>query len=115
MTHTSHDVLGIGNAIVDVIAHADEAFLARRGLVKGTMRIVGAAEADLLYSEMGPGVEMSGGSVANTVAGVASLGGRAAYIGRIRDDLLGRVCPRRRRGRAPRAASSSSPPTRSAP
>lgn len=91
MTRTSHDVLGIGNAIVDVIAHSDDAFLARRGLVKGTMRIVGAAEADLLYSDMGPGVEMSGGSVANTVAGVASLGGRAAYIGRIRDDLLGRV------------------------
>jgi len=91
MTRTDHDVLGIGNAIVDVIAHADDAFLARRGLVKGTMRIVGAADADLLYSEMGPGVEMSGGSVANTVAGVASFGGRAAYIGLVRDDLLGRV------------------------
>ena len=91
MTRTDHDVLGIGNAIVDVIAHADDAFLERRSLVKGTMRIVGAADADLLYGEMGPGVEMSGGSVANTVAGVASFGGRAAYIGRIRDDLLGRV------------------------
>lgn len=91
MTLTDHDVLGIGNAIVDVIAHANDAFLERRRLVKGTMRIVGAAEADLLYSEMGPGVEMSGGSVANTIAGVASFGGRAAYIGRVRDDLLGRV------------------------
>ncbi|HLJ19492.1 MAG TPA: adenosine kinase [Stellaceae bacterium] len=91
MTSATHDVVGIGNAIVDVIAHADEAFLARRGLVKGTTRLVDAAEADRLYAEMGPGVEMSGGSVANTMAGIASLGGRAGYIGLIRDDQMGQV------------------------
>jgi sugar/nucleoside kinase (ribokinase family) len=91
MASATHDVVGIGNAIVDVISHADEAFLARRGLVKGTMRIIDAIEADQLYAEMGPGVEMSGGSVANTMAGLASLGGRAGYIGLIRDDQLGQV------------------------
>jgi sugar/nucleoside kinase (ribokinase family) len=91
MPSASHDVVGIGNAIVDVIAHAEEGFLGMRGLVKGTMRIIDGGEADRLYGEMGPGVEMSGGSVANTMAGVASLGGRAAYIGKVRDDELGQV------------------------
>jgi sugar/nucleoside kinase (ribokinase family) len=91
MARATHDVVGIGNAIVDVIAHAEEAFLARRGLVKGTMRLIDAVEADRLYAEMGPGVEMSGGSVANTMAGLVSLGGRAGYIGKIRDDQLGEV------------------------
>ena len=91
MPSAAHDVVGIGNAIVDVIAQADEAFLARRGLVKGTTRLIDASEADRLYAEMGPGVEMSGGSVANTMAGLASLGGRAGYIGLIRDDQLGEV------------------------
>jgi sugar/nucleoside kinase (ribokinase family) len=91
MASAAHDVVGIGNAIVDVIAHADEAFLDRRGLVKGTTRLIDALEADRLYAEMGPGVEMSGGSVANTMAGLASLGGRAGYIGLIRDDQLGQV------------------------
>ena len=91
MTRAVHDVVGIGNAIVDVIARADEAFLERRGLVKGTTRLIDAREADRLYGEMGPGVEMSGGSVANTMAGIASLGGRASYLGLIRDDQLGQV------------------------
>ena len=91
MTSAAHDVVGIGNAIVDVISHAEEGFLARRGLVKGTTRLIDAVEADRLYAEMGPGVEMSGGSVANTMAGIASLGGRAGYIGLIRDDQLGQV------------------------
>ena len=91
MASATHDVVGIGNAIVDVIAHADEAFLSRRGLVKGTTRLIDATEADRLYAEMGPGVEMSGGSVANSMAGIASLGGRAGYIGLIRDDQLGEV------------------------
>jgi len=91
MPSAAHDVVGIGNAIVDVIAQADEAFLARRELVKGTTRLIDAGEADRLYAEMGPGVEMSGGSVANTMAGLASLGGRAGYIGLIRDDQLGEV------------------------
>jgi sugar/nucleoside kinase (ribokinase family) len=91
MASPAHDVVGIGSAIVDVIAHADEAFLARRSLTKGIMRLIDGLEADRLYGEMGPGVEMSGGSVANTMAGVASLGGRAGYIGLIRDDQLGQV------------------------
>ena len=86
-----HDVLGIGNAIVDVIAHTTDDFLAQHALVKGTMRIVDAQEAERLYDRMGPGLEISGGSVANTMAGIASLGGRGAYIGKVRDDLLGRV------------------------
>ncbi len=89
MSSAAHDVVGIGSAIVDVIAHADEAFLARRSLTKGIMRLIDGLEADRLYSEMGPGVEMSGGSVANTMAGIASLGGRAGYIGLLRDDQLG--------------------------
>jgi len=91
MASPAHDVVGIGSAIVDVIAHADEAFLARRSLTKGIMRLIEGLEADRLYAEMGPGVEMSGGSVANTMAGIASLGGRAGYIGLIRDDQLGQV------------------------
>lgn len=91
MASASLDVVGIGNAIVDVIAHADDAFLKKRGLVKGTMRIIDAAEAEALYGAMEPAVEMSGGSVANSVAGLASLGGRSAYIGKLRDDQLGAV------------------------
>jgi sugar/nucleoside kinase (ribokinase family) len=87
----SLDVVGIGNAIVDVIAHADEHFLAREGLVKGTMALIDAARADTLYSRMAPGLEMSGGSAGNTMAGLASLGGTGAYIGKIRDDQLGAV------------------------
>jgi sugar/nucleoside kinase (ribokinase family) len=85
------DVLGIGNAIVDVIAHAEEAFLARESLVKGTMALIDAGRAEALYRLMGPAVESSGGSAGNTMAGLASLGGRGAYIGKVRDDLLGEV------------------------
>lgn len=85
------DVLGIGNAIVDVLSHSDDAFLAGHGLPKGGMTLIDAGQADRLYEETGPGVEVSGGSCANTMAGIASLGGRAAYIGRVRDDGLGRT------------------------
>lgn len=91
MTAPSIDVVGIGNAIVDVLTRADEAFLARHGLVKGTMALVDAARAEALYREMGEGKEISGGSVANSIAGIASLGGRGAYIGKLRDDELGAV------------------------
>src|SRR5215468_3177172 len=91
MTAAKLDVVGIGNAIVDVIAHADEAFLAREGLVKGTMTLVDAPRAEALYRLMGPAVEISGGSVGNTMAGLASLGGTGAYIGKVRDDFLGQV------------------------
>lgn len=85
------DVLAIGNAIVDVIAAHDDDFLARHAIPKGSMRLVSAAEANALYGAMGPGREISGGSAANTTAGVAALGGRAAFIGRVSDDQLGRV------------------------
>lgn len=85
------DVVGIGNAIVDVFASADEAFLARNGLPKGAMTLIDAARAVDLYAQMGPGREMSGGSAGNTIAGLASLGGACAYIGRVRDDQLGEI------------------------
>src|SRR5271167_5201474 len=91
MTGGDLDVVGIGNAIVDVIAHTDEAFLAREGLVKGTMTLIDAPRAEALYQLMGPAVEVSGGSVGNTMAGLASLGGTGAYIGKVRDDFLGQV------------------------
>jgi sugar/nucleoside kinase (ribokinase family) len=91
MTSANFDVVGIGNAIVDVIAHADDAFVAREGLVKGTMTLVDAPRAEALYQVMGPAVEISGGSVGNTMAGLASLGGTGAYIGKVRDDFLGQV------------------------
>ena len=85
------DVVGIGNALVDVLSHADEALVVRQGLAKGTMHLVDEARARALYEAMGPGVEMSGGSAANTVVGVASFGGRAHYVGKVRDDQLGDV------------------------
>jgi len=85
------DVIGIGNALVDVLSHADEDAVTRQGLVKGTMHLVDEARARTLYEAMGPGVEMSGGSAANTVVGVASFGGRAHYVGKVRDDQLGEV------------------------
>ena len=86
-----YDVAAIGNAIVDVIAPADEAFLAAERLTKGAMILIDAARAHELYARMAPGIETSGGSAGNTVAGVASLGGRAAYIGKVAADELGEV------------------------
>jgi sugar/nucleoside kinase (ribokinase family) len=91
MMQASFDVVGIGNAIVDVIAHTEEEFLAREGLVKGTMTLIDADRAEALYQMMGPAIESSGGSAGNTMAGLASLGGCGAYIGKVRDDLLGQV------------------------
>ena len=88
---TPLDVLGIGNAIVDVLSPTDDATIARHELPKGTMTLIDADRAEALYGQMGPAVEVSGGSCANTVAGIASLGGRSAYIGRVRDDELGRI------------------------
>jgi sugar/nucleoside kinase (ribokinase family) len=85
------DVVGIGNAIVDVIAHADDGFLAKHRLNKGAMTLIDAARAEQIYAVMGPGIECSGGSAGNTMAGLASLGGRGAYIGKVRDDQLGQV------------------------
>ena len=85
------DVVGIGNALVDVLSHAGEDFLRRHGLPKGTMQLVDEARAGELYAAMGPGIEVSGGSAANTIVGVASFGGRAAYVGKVRNDQLGDV------------------------
>jgi sugar/nucleoside kinase (ribokinase family) len=85
------DVVGIGNALVDVLSQADDAMLGRQGLVKGSMHLVDEDRARALYDAMGPGVEVSGGSAANTMVGVASFGGRAHYVGKVRDDQLGEV------------------------
>jgi len=91
MTDPQFDVIGIGNAIVDVLAHADDEFLAAEGLTKGTMTLIDAEEAKRLYQKIGPAVESSGGSAANTIAGLASLGGQGAFIGKVHDDQLGEV------------------------
>jgi sugar/nucleoside kinase (ribokinase family) len=88
---TLKDVVGIGNAMVDILAPADEAFLAEHGLVKGGMTLVDASQAASIHKAMGPGVEMSGGSVGNTMAGLASLGGTGSFIGKVRDDQLGGI------------------------
>ncbi len=88
---TTFDVVGIGNALVDVLTHETDDFLASNGLVKGSMTLIDTGRAEELYSAMGPGIEVSGGSAANTIAGVASFGGQAAYIGRVFDDELGTV------------------------
>jgi len=85
------DVVGIGNALVDVIAHAGDSFLVTHGLVKGSMELVDTERALQLYRALGPAVQMSGGSAANTMCGVASLGGSAAYIGKVSEDDLGAV------------------------
>ena len=91
MTSAAFDVLGIGNAIVDVITHADDSFLTKHALVKGSMALIDEAQAETLYGAMGPGVEISGGSCGNTIAGVASFGGKGAYVGKVRNDQLGAV------------------------
>jgi sugar/nucleoside kinase (ribokinase family) len=87
----AYDVVGIGNALVDVLTHESEEFIERHGLVKGSMTLIDTDRAEQLYDAMGSGIEVSGGSAANTVSGVASFGGRAAYIGRVFDDQLGAV------------------------
>ena len=88
---TRYDVCGIGNALVDVLTDATDADIDRFGLAKGTMRLIDADQASALYAQLGPASELSGGSAANTVVGVASLGGSAAFVGRVRDDQLGEV------------------------
>jgi adenosine kinase len=91
MTASRYDVLGIGNAIVDVIARAEDDFLVAQGMHKGTMALIDEARAKAIYDAMGPATESSGGSAANTIAGVASFGARAAFVGKVRDDELGRA------------------------
>tara|TARA_B100001750_G_C15521360_1_gene611864 strand:- start:729 stop:1694 length:966 start_codon:yes stop_codon:yes gene_type:complete len=84
-------VVGIGNAMVDVLYQADDSFLIKHGLIKGSMRLVDAVQAEQIYSDMTSTVEMSGGSVGNTMAAIASLGGKCSYIGKISDDHSGQV------------------------
>jgi sugar/nucleoside kinase (ribokinase family) len=91
MTSSSTNVLCIGNAIVDIIAHADDAFLIEHDLAKGAMRLIDEQTAVRLHEAVGPSVQMSGGSAGNTSAGIASLGGKASYIGKVKDDALGTV------------------------
>ena len=91
MTAIRYDVLGIGNAIVDVIARAEDDFLVAQGMHKGTMALIDEARAQSIYAAMGPAVESSGGSAANTIVGVASFGGRAAFVGKVKDDKLGQT------------------------
>ncbi len=91
MTSAKYDVLGIGNAIFDVLVQTDESFLRRHGMTKGGMALIDEARALSIYQDMGPAIEMSGGSAANTIVGVANLGARAAYIGKVRDDQIGRL------------------------
>ena len=91
MSEPTLDILGIGNAIVDVQARAEDAFLSGRGLDKGAMRLIDAAEAEALYAAMGPGTESSGGSAANTCAVAAALGARVGYLGKVAADPLGQV------------------------
>ncbi len=89
MSKTTHDVLAIGNAIVDIIAQAEDDFLVRENIAKGAMNLVEAQRAEALYAAMGPAMETSGGSAANTAAGIASFGGKVSYIGKVADDHLG--------------------------
>ncbi|MGH9273288.1 MAG: adenosine kinase [Acidimicrobiales bacterium] len=88
---TTLDVVGIGNALVDVLSHESDEFIEAHDLVKGSMTLIDTERADELYAAMGPGIEASGGSAANTISGIASFGGKAAYIGRVFDDQLGTV------------------------
>ena len=91
MAESAYDVLGIGNAIVDVLAHTDDDFLIKHDLAKGSMALVDEARAQLIYDSMGSAREISGGSAANTIAGIASLGGCGVYIGKVKADQLGAV------------------------
>jgi adenosine kinase len=91
MTAAKYDVLGIGNAIFDVLVQTDEGFLKRHGMTKGAMALIDEDRAAAIYRDMGPATEMSGGSAANTIVGIASLGARAAYVGKVRDDQIGRL------------------------
>lgn len=88
---SDYDVIGIGNAIVDILARCDDEVLENLSLPKGHMQLISAEEADRLYAGMGPAVEISGGSAANSCAGVAALGGKAAFIGSVQDDQFGKV------------------------
>src|SRR5262245_50721996 len=91
MSASRFDVLGIGNAIVDVLARAEDDFLVKQSMRKGSMQLIDEKRAEAIYDDMGPAVEISGGSAANTTVGVASFGARAAFVGKVKDDQLGHV------------------------
>lgn len=91
MTSSRYDVVGIGNAIVDIIGRCDDAFLAKHDAPKGHMRLVDPATLMTLYNAMGPAIEISGGSAANSIAGIASFGGKTGFIGKIANDEFGRI------------------------
>ena len=91
MTDAKYDVLGIGNAIFDVLVKTDEAFLAAHGMTKGGMALIDEPRAASIYRDMGPATEMSGGSAANTIVGIAGFGARTAYVGKVKDDQIGRL------------------------
>jgi adenosine kinase len=91
MADAKYDVLGVGNAIFDVLVKTDEAFLASHGMTKGSMALIDEARAASIYRDMGPATEMSGGSAANTIVGISSLGARAAFVGKVKDDQIGQM------------------------
>jgi sugar/nucleoside kinase (ribokinase family) len=91
MADLQYDVVGVGNAIVDVLARVDESFISENGLDKGTMTLIDEERARELYDLMPPAIEISGGSAANTLVGIVALGGRGAYVGKVRNDHLGEV------------------------
>src|ERR1700747_3387346 len=93
MAEAKYDVLGIGNAIFDVLVRTDEGFLAAHGMAKGGMALIDEARAASIYGDMAPATKISGGAAANTIVGIANLGARAAYVGKIRDDQIGRLYP----------------------
>jgi sugar/nucleoside kinase (ribokinase family) len=88
---TKYDVTGVGNAIVDILAKVDDAFLEVHGLKKASMTLIDERQAKNIYDDMPPAIEKSGGSAANTMAGIASFGGKAAFIGKVKDDSLGQI------------------------
>src|SRR5437868_13056416 len=91
MSEAKYDVLAIGNAIFDVLVRTDEKFLSRHGMTKGGMALIDETRAASIYRDMGPATEMSGGSAANTIVGLAGFGARAAYVGKVKDDQIGRL------------------------
>ncbi|QUS37465.1 adenosine kinase [Tardiphaga alba] len=91
MTSAKYDVLAIGNAIFDVLVQTDDKFLADHGMAKGGMALIDEARAKAIYEAMGPATEMSGGSAANTIVGLASLGANVAYVGKVKDDQIGKL------------------------
>src|SRR6476659_9390977 len=91
MAEAKFDVLGIGNAIFDVLVQTDEKFLVDHGMIKGGMSLIDEARATSIYRDMGPATEMSGGSAANTIVGIANFGARAAYVGKVKDDQIGNL------------------------